>query len=245
MTTGLIRYLRNTRASARSWIAESPSTRDPRLLLYYWRRFGLLKTLGFRLYDDSFFADNLPLKDAYADLANVVYSAFMPESACDFGCGNAFLIFFLKQAGVKVHGVEGSRSAMSYIPDDIKGQVDIASVTRPLSLGAFDLVISTEVAEHIPKVESVRLIDNLVYHAKRGIFFTAAHPGQWGDGHINCQPKQYWEQLFRARGWCVHAILQEQIKQAIRERPRIDAMLPWVSSNMLALIPANSEVEVA
>jgi hypothetical protein len=26
-------------------------------------------------------------------------------------------------------------------------------------------------------------------------------PGQWGDGHINCQPKQFWIDLMQGHGW--------------------------------------------
>jgi hypothetical protein len=28
------------------------------------------------------------------------------------------------------------------------------------------------------------------------VIFSAAHPGQGGSGHINCQPKEYWRKRF-------------------------------------------------
>jgi hypothetical protein len=33
------------------------------------------------------------------------------------------------------------------------------------------------------------------------IFFTAALPGQGGVGHVNCQPKDYWQELFAQNGF--------------------------------------------
>ena len=37
-------------------------------------------------------------------------------------------------------------------------------------------------------------------HIKK-IYFSAAHVGQGGSGHINCQPKQYWIDLFSFHGY--------------------------------------------
>jgi SAM-dependent methyltransferase len=225
------------RSKIRRWIDESPSTRDPRLLAYYCRRFGILKTLGIGIYDCNFFAEQKQLQQAYTALAQVIFLAFRPSSVCDLGCGNGFLIDFLKQQGVRVKGVEGSKSALPHVPETVKADIVISSVTRPLSLGLFDLVISTEVAEHVPKRQSTRLVDNMVRHATKGLFFTAAHPGQWGDGHINCQSKDYWKGLFAQRGWFVCETLQSQLEQAIRSKPEIDKSLPWVSQNLMALTP--------
>jgi 2-polyprenyl-3-methyl-5-hydroxy-6-metoxy-1,4-benzoquinol methylase len=234
-------FLWRIRSRVRKWIAESPSTRSPQLLLFYYRRFGFLKTLGFGLYDEEFFSDQVRFEAAYADLAEVLYSAFTPKSVCDFGCGNAFLIHFLKGLGLTVKGVECSSAAFTHIASTVKSDVLIADVTQSLALGTFDLAISTEVAEHISKSKSMALVDNVTRHAKSFVFFTAAQPGQWGDGHINCQPKDYWQQLFHAKGWCLSDHLQMQVAREIRKRPRIDKLLPWISQNMLVLVPIREQ----
>ena len=136
------------------------------------------------------------------------------------------MISCLKELGVYVRGVDNSLAAFSNIPENVKFDVTIASVTQPLDLGRFDLVLSTEVAEHIGKRDSAGLVRNLTRNATCGIFFTAAAPGQGGDGHINCQPKSYWVELFGANGWCVSETLQNKVLQAIQQRPRINALLP-------------------
>ena len=223
------------------WMAESPSTRDPRLFLYIWRHCGLFKALGFRIYDDKFYADHVRLEKAYADLASIIKSVFSPESVCDVGCGNAFIINHLKQSGVRVKGIEGSRDVLPYIPAAVRSEVLIGSVTQPFCLGTFDLVVSMEVAEHIPKAKSAILVKNLVQHARASVLFTAAAPGQWGDGHINCQPKSYWERLFCEQGWCVNENLQTEVLLAIRQRPPINELLPWISRNLMVLTPCCPE----
>jgi SAM-dependent methyltransferase len=216
---------------------ESPSTRDPWLFLHILKRLGLRKALGFGVYDDEFYAEHEEWELSYADLASAINLVFRPASVCDFGCGNAFVIHYLKQAGVAVKGVERSREAVPHIPAFVRPEVLIASVTRPLSLGSFELVISTEVAEHLPKKTSAVFIRNLVQHATTAVLFTAAQPGQWGDGHINCQPRSFWERLFSQHGWRISDSLQYQMLEAIRQRPRVDRFLPWISKNLMVFAP--------
>ena len=52
--------------------------------------------------------------------------------------------------------------------------------------------MSIEVAEHIDPKFSMQFCENIINMSKNRIFFTAAHPGQYGFEHVNCQPKQYW-----------------------------------------------------
>src|SRR5262249_716344 len=146
--------------------------------------------------DDEFYTECLQAKCAYAALAQVIRTVLEPKSVCDFGCGNGLIIHYLKQSGVSVKGIEGSARALRHAPTNVKEEIVTASVAEPLFLGKFDITISMEVAEHIPKSKANMLVKNLAEHARNGIFFTAAAPGQWGDGHINCQPKGYWEALF-------------------------------------------------
>jgi len=214
-------------------MAESPSTRDPKLFVYMWRNYSFIKALGIGLYDEVFYGEILQAESAYADLASVIRSVLKPTSVCDFGCGNGFIVYYLKQGGVAVKGVESSTSARQYMPIEVKEDILTASVVKPLSLGKFDVTVSMEVAEHISKAKAKMLIRNLAEHASSGIVFTAASPGQWGDGHINCQPKSYWQALFLEYGWRPNEDLRKKIVSEIRERPQIDQLIPWISKNVM------------
>jgi glycosyltransferase involved in cell wall biosynthesis len=198
-----------------------------------WKTYGLPKALGIGLYDDLFYAEYQSLESAYVDLASVIRSVLKPKSACDFGCGNGFIIHYLKIGGVAVRGVEDSAAARRFMPAEVREDIVTASVVVPLSLGSFDITFSTEVAEHIPKAKVKMLIRNLAEHARSAIFFTAATPGQWGDGHINCQPRRYWEALFLKYGWFSNEGLREEVLSGIQEKPQIDQLIPWISKNLI------------
>jgi SAM-dependent methyltransferase len=202
-----------------------------------WKTYGFLKALGIGLYDDRFFEEHLRLEGAYAELASVINLVLQPESVCDFGCGNGFIVHYLKQLGVTVRGVETSTKAYQFAPAQVREDILTENILGLLPLGKFDVTISTEVAEHIPKAKGELLIKNLTHHAIRGIFFTAARPGQWGDGHINCQPKSYWERIFLKYRWCPDQILQDRFLAELRARPIIDERIPWASKNAMIFVP--------
>ena len=45
-----------------------------------------------------------------------------------------------------------------------------------------------------------RLVELCTTHVPRALF-SAAHPGQHGFGHVNAQPRGYWIERFKARGF--------------------------------------------
>jgi hypothetical protein len=63
-----------------------------------------------------------------------------------------------------------------------------------------DMVFTIEVAEHLP-IEMADDFVQLVANCSDLIFFTAAQTGQPGQGHINCQPLEYWCQKFEKLGF--------------------------------------------
>lgn len=64
----------------------------------------------------------------------------------------------------------------------------------------FDLVICLEVAEHLLQSSARPFIASLTRHSD-SVVFSAAVPGQVGQGHINCQWPTYWQSLFNECGY--------------------------------------------
>ncbi|MDK3016490.1 class I SAM-dependent methyltransferase [Pseudodonghicola flavimaris] len=64
----------------------------------------------------------------------------------------------------------------------------------------FDMVLSIEVAEHVPADLHEALFDFLVARAGRLIVFSAARPGQGGHGHVAERPELEWRGEFTRRG---------------------------------------------
>ena len=220
------------------WIAESPSTRDTRLIWYQLRTRGVKRVITRNFYDEGFYEEHVKLKPAYKELAELIFKRFHPTSVCDFGCGNGFLIQFLAQRGVDVHGIEGSKASLEFMDSDLRERVSIRNLAEVIKTDVHDVVISTEVAEHLPKKSAPVLVENLTRSASRAIVFSAAKPGQWGDGHINCQPKDFWIKLFASRGWSYDRVATDDFTSAIKRSSEISEKLPWLVDNFMLFAPA-------
>lgn len=229
--------LKRTTRPLRIWIAESPSTRDTRLIWYQIRTRGLKRVLTRNFYDQWFYEEHVKLKPAYYELAELIFTRFQPKSICDFGCGNGFLLQFLAARGVNVSGVEGSKASLDFMDSSIRNRVQIRNLAEVINTDVYDLVISTEVAEHLPRKASPVLVNNLTRSASRAIVFSAAKPGQWGDGHINCQPKEFWIKLFGSHGWEYDQAATNEFTSAIHRSSEIPEKLPWLIDNFMLFVP--------
>jgi SAM-dependent methyltransferase len=221
----------------RMWIAESPSTRDVHLIWYQLRTRGIKRTVTRNFYDEGFFQEHIKLKPAYQKLADIIFNRFRPRSVCDFGCGNGYLLQFLAEKGVDVSGIEGSEASLDFMDSRLRERVRIKDLTEIIDTDVHDLVISTEVAEHLPRKASTVLVHNLTNSASRAIVFSAARPGQWGDGHINCQPKEFWIKLFELSGWSYDQTATNEFTSAIKESAEIFETLPWLVDNFMLFAP--------
>lgn len=103
----------------------------------------------------------------------------------------------------------------------------VHDLEKPLDLKRFfDLVICLEVAEHVGGGDAgaAELMRTITRHTNT-VLFSAATPGQPGDGHINCQPHEYWHDRFAAYGFKCWDIMRPFI------RDRTDTE-DWYKNNM-------------
>jgi 2-polyprenyl-3-methyl-5-hydroxy-6-metoxy-1,4-benzoquinol methylase len=77
------------------------------------------------------------------------------------GCGNGFIIARLAQLGKEVTGIDGSLHAIASAPEELRPRLITADLTQPLRLGNYDLVICSEVAEHLEGQHADVLVDNI------------------------------------------------------------------------------------
>ena len=74
-------------------------------------------------------------------------------------------------------------------------------LAQPLRLRrTFDLVVSLEVAEHLPQRSADAFVESLTSLGPV-VLFSAAIPLQGGRGHVNEQWPHYWAHLFERRGY--------------------------------------------
>jgi hypothetical protein len=116
------------------------------------------------------------------------------QSIVDFGCGDASYIRYLNQRlNIETKAFDGNPNVKK-ITNGVGEQQDLAV---PFELSRkFDVVMSLEVAEHIPKQFEHVYIDNLIRHTNKYVIISWAVPGQGGKGHVNEQPNQYVIDLF-------------------------------------------------
>lgn len=146
-------------------------------------------------------------------IAPLVVELLRPKSVVDVGCGVGVWLSVFKEQGVEdIYGVDGeyvNRQALEipverFLPFDL---------TKPLALKRqFDLVVSLEVAEHLPAECAATFVQSLV---KLGpvVLFSAAIPYQGGVEHINEQWPDYWARLFAAEGYVALDCLRQQVWQ--------------------------------
>ncbi len=89
----------------------------------------------------------------------------------------------------------------------------------------YDLVVSLEVAEHLNSDRSYSFVEDLV-NLGDTILFSAAVPGQDGDGHINEQHMTYWVDKFKQHGYEPFDV----IRPAIQDNENIPF---WYKQNII------------
>jgi SAM-dependent methyltransferase len=125
----------------------------------------------------------------------------MMKSVLDIGCGHGDWLRVAMELGITdVIGCDGPwiDPAQVLIPRD---NFRCEKLDRVLSFDRkFDLVLCTEVGEHLPQTHADLLIETITSHADL-VFFGAAIPHQGGFRHINEQWQSWWVQQFDERGF--------------------------------------------
>jgi len=131
----------------------------------------------------------------------IVFNLVRPKSVVDFGCGVGTWLATAKQLGAeRCVGLEGSWVKTQPLAD---AELDIrdTELEQPVPLDErFDLAMSLEVAEHLRPQRSDSFVADLC-KASDVVIFSAAMPGQDGDGHQNEQWPSYWAERFTGNGY--------------------------------------------
>jgi SAM-dependent methyltransferase len=133
------------------------------------------------------------------------------KSAVDVGCGVGTWLNVCERHGVdRIQGYDGpwvDREELvipqeRFSPQNLEEEIPSAQ--------RFDLVISLEVAEHLPAEKAEHFVRQLTKLGDR-VLFSAAIPGQGGVGHLNEQWPEYWTEKFGAHGFVPVDVIRHQI----------------------------------
>jgi len=127
-------------------------------------------------------------------LAQWIATELAPETVLDIGCGPGTYVRAMRAAGVDATGIDTDERVQG---KEHLEQCSLFNLERQA-----ELVICLEVAEHIDPAQSQAVAQSVAAAVVPGgtLIWSAAHPGQGGTGHINCQPKDYWVDQLQAAG---------------------------------------------
>lgn len=145
------------------------------------------------------------------EIVPLVLELVRPRTVIDLGCGAGTWLSVFREHGVDdVLGVDGDyvdESALE-IPEDRFLPFDLR---EPLRMGRrFDLVVSLEVAEHLPEERAKTFVDSLTALGPV-VLFSAAIPFQGGTHHLNEQWPEYWRERFLEKGYVAVDCLRKKV----------------------------------
>lgn len=155
------------------------------------------------MYDHPFYATR---DDETRYAANKILSLLLEklppiESAVDIGCGVGTFLSILRDRGVRdILGLDGPWVDKALLAIDPKQFISSDLQTPPKLLKKYDLAICLEVAEHLPGSCASAFVQYLC-KAADVILFSAAIPGQGGEGHRNEAWQSYWTEMFNNSGF--------------------------------------------
>ena len=166
------------------------------------------------IYDSEYYEKSVDpaARQSAAIMARSIVRDTGARRILDVGCGTGAMLGALRELEISGKGLEYSEAALAICSSKgilaKKFDIEYDKLTAEY-INAFDVVISTEVAEHLPERVADPYVDTLAAAAPI-VVMTAAPPGQGGVDHVNEQPKSYWIEKFRCRGFVERLDLSEK-----------------------------------
>lgn len=190
------------------------------------------------IYTRDWFLSHHALASEYLAVADVLHDVFEPKLVIDVGCGLALIIDRLTELGATCYGIDGSQNAIDCAPDRVRHCISLIDLTKPTPYNrngawqTYDLVICTEVAEHLEAQYADELVTHVVSRrSPEGyIAFTSATVGQGGTDHLNEQPNEYWIERFTARGLKLDKMRTGYMRAQLTERCQ---GMNWMGRSMM------------
>lgn len=170
-------------------------------------------------------------------VAKYVIEKFAPKRVADVGCGTGGLLKAFIDKSIEAIGFEYSDAGRKMCAErGVRAEpFDVRYDQLPKDLTPFDVIICTEVAEHIPEKFADSLV-NVLANSSDTVIFTAAPVGQGGTDHVNEQPPEYWIKKYAKHSFQY----QEALTQQWREQWKADGAAWWYWKNLLIFQRAQS-----
>lgn len=184
------------------------------------------------IYSAEWVKEYAGLEPEFDVIAESLVEFFNPKKVWDVCCGPGLLIGALRNSPLSVDafGFDGSAACVASAHPMTRRFIEHADVREITASPTTDLVTCTEVAEHMDAKDAPHLV-KVLCSAGAPIVFTAAPPGQPGNHHVNCQPKEYWLALFWQHSFRQDMEATAYFQKAWADLPR----QPWLAKNVMVL----------
>lgn len=132
-------------------------------------------------------------------LADRVIALAAPRRVLDVGCARGLWVQALRERDVEAFGVDISEHAIESADATVRPYLKVQEATKPFD-GRYDLVICSEVLEHMAPADAQLAIDNMCAAADRILF--SSSPADFDEPtHVNTKPTPTWVSWFAERGF--------------------------------------------
>jgi SAM-dependent methyltransferase len=220
-------YRRILPTPVRAFLTTSSLTRKPR----EWMLHGLQRFARHdEIYSEEYYREAVDATAAQSAplMVKALVEEIRPATVIDVGCGTGQVLMSFREHGVSGRGLEYSKAALEMCQQrglEVR-QFDIEHDSAPDWRA--DLVVSTEVAEHLPERCADRYID-LLCRMGNTLFLTAATPDQGGTDHVNEQPNSYWIEKLRQWGF----EFDEPLSMRWRKQWLASGVTPWYCNSAM------------
>ncbi|MFN2150176.1 MAG: class I SAM-dependent methyltransferase, partial [Anaerolineales bacterium] len=107
--------------------------------------------------------------EMFENIAKRIAQDIQPKTVLDAGCALGFLVEGLRKQNVDAYGVDISEYAIENVHESIKPYCRQGSITEPFPQ-KYDLIVTIEVLEHMPKDQAEAAVANLCAHTDDVLF---------------------------------------------------------------------------
>ena len=178
-------------------------------------------------YGESYYGKRMAFKETvYPLLSKAIEEVMQPTDIVDVGCGNGVL---MEGFSVSCVGIEASDEGVKHTAN--RGYtVTKHDLRNKLNIERFNLAVSVEVAEHLEEEFADMFVDNLV-SLSDNVVVTASNVR--GYSHFNPQPKSYWIDKFKLRGYELSNKTEEIVNIA---KLKIKSPYDYLYNNLMVFI---------
>jgi len=135
----------------------------------------------------------------FGGIADRIVADIQPKRVLDAGCAMGLLVETLRARGVEADGIDISSYAIERADPSVRPFCRTGSIADEFPQ-RYDLIVSMEVVEHMPKDAAEAAIANFCRHAD-DVLFSSSPMDHREPTHVNVQPREYWAEQFARQGF--------------------------------------------